>query len=368
MRIVLTGGGTGGHLMPLIAVARKIKEKRPDAEFIFIGPRGKLEKDIIGKEGIPIRNVSVGKMRRYFSFHNFVDCFKVPIGVIQCLWLMLYYMPDAVFSKGGHASFPAVIVAWLYRIPIFIHESDARPGVSNSMLAKFADRVAISYSEAEKYFTAAQTVLTGTPLREDINKGNADEARRKFELVDSKKIVFVWGGSQGARSINNKILRILPELMHKYQVIHQTGEKNFEEVKHRAGELGFKAGREGYIELPFIGEDLKDILAAADLVISRAGSTSISEIAANRKPSILIPLETAANGHQRMNAYALAKVGAAIVMEDENLGEHLLLKNIDDVMENQELREKLSRNIAVFYHPDAAERIADGVLGMIEEN
>jgi len=367
MRIVLTGGASGGHLTPLVVVARKIKEKRPDVEFIFIGPGGKMEQEIIGKEGIPMRNIMVGKMRRYFSFHNFVDSVKVPLGVIQCLALLLYYMPDAVFSKGGHASFPVVVVAWLYRIPIFTHESDARPGVANSMLGKLCNRIAISYAEAEKYFLSSKTVLTGTPVRDDINRGSAASAREKYNLLESKKTILVLGGSQGARSINNKILNILPELMSKYQVIHQTGQNNFEEVKHKAGELGFKAGHEGYWALPFIGDDLKDIFAVSDLVISRAGSTFISEIAANGKPSILIPLGTSANGHQSMNAFALARVGACIVLEEDNLGEHLLLKNIDDIMNDQELRDKLSTNIVSFYHPDAAEKIAEGILGMIED-
>lgn len=367
MLIALTGGASGGHLTPLVVIAKKMKEKRPDAKFVFIGPGGKLEEEIIGREGIPMRGILVGKLRRYFSFQNLIDCLKIPVGFVQSLFHLYVCMPDAVFSKGGHASFPVVVAAWLYRIPIFIHESDARPGVANSMLCKFADRVAISYPESEKYFFSSKTVLTGTPVREDINRGNAAAAREKYRLLESKKTILVLGGSQGARNINNKVLNILPDLMHRYQVIHQTGSSNFEEVEHKAGELGFKAGRDGYVPLPFIGDDLKDIFAATDLVISRAGSTSISEIAANAKPAIIIPLETSANGHQRMNAYSLAGVGACIVLEEDNLGENLLLKNISDVMENDEIREKISRNIVSFYHPDAADKIVGGILGMIEE-
>lgn len=366
MKIILTGGGTGGHIIPLIAVARKIKEKNPDTQFIFIGPKGKLEEEIIGRESIPMRNISVGKFRRYFSFQNFIDCFKIPIGIIQAMAVLLAEMPDAIFSKGGYASLPVVIVGWMYRIPILIHESDAVPGMANSMLSKFAERVAVSYPEAEKEFPAAQVVLTGNPLREDINQGSASNARQEFSLTESKKVIFVWGGSQGARSINNKILDILPELLLKYQVIHQTGESNFEEVRHRAGEMGIKLGREGYFAIPFIGENLKDILAVSDLVISRAGSTSIAEIAANGKPAIIIPLESSASNHQRMNAYALAKIGGCIVLEENNLGKNLFMSRIDEIMNNDELRKKLSEDIKIFYHPDAAEKIAEGVLGMIK--
>lgn len=368
MRIVLTGGGTGGHLFPLIAVAQKIREKRPGVEFVFMGPAGKMEKNIIGKTGVRMKKILSGKRRRYFSPLNFLDFFKVPVGIIQSLWHLLVLMPDAVFSKGGYASFPVVMAAWVYHIPIFIHESDANPGEANSVLGKFARRVAVSYPEAEKYFPSDQVVLTGNPLLDDITQGDAQKIRTAFNLHESKKVIFVVGGSQGARAINNKILNILPELLRKYEVIHQTGENNFEEVRHKAGELGVKPGHEGYFPMPFYGEEfeLKDILAATDLVISRAGGNTLTEIAACKKPAIIIPLSTAANDHQRMNAYAIARHGGCVVLEENNLGEHLLLKKIEEVMENEEIRNELSSSIGKFYHPDAAEKIAEGVLGMIE--
>jgi UDP-N-acetylglucosamine--N-acetylmuramyl-(pentapeptide) pyrophosphoryl-undecaprenol N-acetylglucosamine transferase len=366
MRIVLTGGGTGGHLIPLVAVAKKIKEKNPDAEFLFIGPKGDLEKSIMESAGIPVKNILAGKMRRYFALANFLDFFKIPIGVFQSLWFLLWYMPDAIFSKGGYASVPAVLAGWAYRIPILVHESDANPGLANSMLAKFSKRVAVSYPSAEYYFPKDQSVLTGNPLRSDIAGGNAESARDKFNFVASKKVIFVIGGSSGARSLNNKILGILPELLREYQVVHQTGIKNYEEVSKKAGELGIKAGHGGYFPIAFIGEEIKDIFALSDLVISRAGANSISEIAANAKPSILIPLETAANGHQRMNAYAIAKNGGCVVLEENNLGPHILFGKIREIMNDEEFRKKLSDNIKSFYHPDAAEKIADGILGMIK--
>ena len=366
MKIVLTSGDSGGHIIPLIAVARKIKEKALDTEFMFIGPNGKLEKRLMEAEGIATKSVMTGKLRRYFSLKNFVDVFRIPMGIIQALWHLLWFMPDAIFSKGGCASLPVVIAGWVYRIPVLIHESDAKPGMANSLLAKFSTRVAVSYPSAESYFPAEQVVITGSPLRDDINQGDKDNAIKMFSLTESKKTIFVWGGSQGAKPINDKILEVLPELLRKYQVIHQAGENNFEEVVKRAGELGIKNGREGYHALPFIGEELKDILAVTDLVISRAGSSSISEIAANGKPAIIIPLENSGNDHQRMNAYSIAKIGGCIVLEEGNLGEHMLLGKIDEIMNNEELRNKLTENIKAFYHPDAASRIAEGIIGMIK--
>lgn len=366
MRIVLTGGGSGGHLMPLVTVAEKIKEKHPDAEFLFMGPKGKLEDLIIGGAGIPARQILSGKMRRYFSFWNFLDMLKIPLGFFQSLWVLLEYMPDAIFSKGGYACLPVVLAGWLYRIPILIHESDSVIGLANSMLGKFATRVAVSYPEAEKEFPDSQVVLTGNPIRSDITLGDRIRARQAFSLSESKKVIFVCGGSQGAKSLNDKIVTILPELLKKYQVIHQTGESNFEDVVRKAGELGIKAGREGYHPIAFIGEELKDIYAATDLVITRASANFLSEIAANGKPAIAIPLESSANGHQKMNAYSIARMGGCVVLEENNLGEHMLLEKIDEIMNDEALKKSLSENIRQFYHADAAYKIAEGVVGMIK--
>jgi UDP-N-acetylglucosamine--N-acetylmuramyl-(pentapeptide) pyrophosphoryl-undecaprenol N-acetylglucosamine transferase len=366
MKIVLAGGGSGGHLVPLIAVARKIKEKSPEATFLYVGPKGKMEKEIMDGEGIPSKNILVGKLRRYFSFQNFIDMCKIPLGILQSMWILFVEMPDAIFSKGGFASLPVVLVAWAYRIPVMIHESDAVPGLANSILGKFVSKVAVSYPSAEEEFLPSEVVLTGNPMREDINKGDANNARKIFSLKEEKKTILVIGGSQGARVINNRILSVLPELMEKYQIIHQTGEANFLEVQHRAGELGYKIGREGYNAMPYIGAEMKDVYAVSDLIISRAGANSISEIAANQKPSILIPLEGSANDHQRMNAYSLAKVGACIVLDENNLGKHIFLSRIEEIMNDEHLRQKLSRNIQSFYHSDAADRIASGLIEMIK--
>jgi len=363
LRIVLTGGGTGGHLLPLLTVVKKIKAKNPEAEFLFLGPDGKMEIELMLKEGIPFKKITCGKMRRYFSWLNFSDFFKIPVGILQSLWRLLVYLPDVIFSKGGYASLPVVLAGWIYRIPIMIHESDSVPGVTNNLLGKFSRSVAVSYPQAESYFPPTQVVLTGNPLPEDINQGDAQKAREKFSLSEFKKTIFVLGGSQGSQIINEKILEVLPELIPKYQIIHQTGEAHLANVKKRAGELGIKIGHDGYYPIAnYVREDLKDILKAADLVISRSGANSLSEIAANEKPAIFIPLLDSANNHQKMNAYSLAKVGACVVLEENNLGKNIFLKNINELMENQELRQKLSQAIRPFYHPDAAARIADEIL------
>jgi len=367
MRIVLTGGGSGGHLFPLVAVSRKLKQKLgADAELLYIGSGDSMERDVMAKEGIAVKNVQSGKFRRYLSLLNFIDIFKFPIGIIQSLWILLTFMPDAVFSKGGYACVPVVIAAWMYRIPVLIHESDAVAGLANKISAKFAKRIAVSYPSAKKYFPEKKTAIIGNPVREGVVGGDAAAGRTQFELTQSKPIILVMGGSQGAQIINESIVRILPELLRRVQVIHQTGTNNYEKVVHMAAEYGIKAGREGYKAIPFMDDEtLKNAFAACDMVISRAGANSISEIAANGKPAILIPLATAANDHQRMNAYDISKIGGALILEESNLGQHILLQKIEKILDDKNLADSMSESIKTFYHPNADEVIANGVLEMV---
>lgn len=369
MRIVLTGGGSGGHITPLIAVARKLREKLgSDLELLYIGSGAQMEKDFMNQEGIPAKYVLSGKMRRYFSFQNFVDIFKLPIGFIQALWILLVFMPDAVFSKGGSISVPVVIAAWLYRIPILIHESDAAPGTSNQVLDKFATDVVLTYAHAQNYFETSKTAIWGIPVREDLLGGNVVEARKMFNFSESKPTILVLGGSQGAQIINESIIKIFPQLLSHTQLIHQTGEKDFENAIRLAGEYGVKAGHDGYFAVASMNSSMmRNALALADLVISRAGATSISEIAANKKASILVPLEKSANDHQRMNAYEIAKIGGAVVLEETNLGRHIFLEKIDQLLKDDEMRSAMAEKIQVFYHPNAAENIAAGIIKLANE-
>lgn len=367
MRIVLTGGGTGGHIFPLIAVSRKLKEKlKIEAELMYIGSGARMEQDVMQNEGIPTVHVQSGKIRRYFSFQNFLDFFKLPIGIIQCLWILLKFMPDAVFSKGGYAAVPVVVAAWIYRIPVLIHESDSIPGLANRLSAKFSRRVAVGYQSAMEFFSAKKTALTGNPVREEIIGGDHSAARSSFGLSESKPTIFIVGGSQGAMGINEHVISILPEILKRAQVIHQTGSENYERVIRLAAEQGIKAGREGYLAFPFLdAASLKNAYAVADLVISRAGAGSISEIAANKKPSILIPLEGAANDHQRMNAHDIAQAEGAVVLEENNLVKHLFLQRIEKILDDKDYARSLSQKISAFYNPEASSLIANGILEMI---
>lgn len=368
MRILLTGAGTGGHIYPLIAVAKELREQVPRIDLMYIGTHmqmGHLADEVMKQEGIPIKYISAGKLRRYFSVHYFLDFFRVPFAIVQSLWHLLFFMPDAVFSKGGYASVPVVIAAWIYRIPVMTHESDAVPGWANRINGKFSYYIALSFPEATRYFEEGKAILTGSPIREELHLGNAQSARQRWGLSEEWPTLLVMGGSQGAEKINDAIVRILPKLTRRMQVIHMTGEKNFEHVRVEAARQGFKTNDPRYVALPFLSqEEMADAYAVADLAVSRAGANSIAELGANGVPSILVPIEAAANNHQCLNAYSVAKHGGGVVMEESNLGKNLLLDKIEDVLSNEVLRTEFSSGIKIFYHEDAIKKIVAGIFHM----
>jgi len=365
MRIVLTSGGTGGHIFPIVAVVKKLKEIVPEGEgleFLFLGPGGDIEREAMEKELIPGKYISSGKLRRYFSLHYISDLFKIPLGIFQSLWQLLLFMPDVVFSKGGYAGVPVVVAAWIYRIPVIIHESDITPGLANQFAARLAKTIAVSFSSAANFFNPGKVAITGNPIRDELSAGSKDEAKKLFGLSGGRKVILVLGGSQGARAINEAIVRILPDLLKKYEVIHQTGKGEYESVVREAGKAGIKAGHGGYRPVPFLREEMAHAYAAADLVVSRAGANALTEIAANAKPAIVIPLKTSANNHQELNAYAFSEAGAAVVLNQDNLGENIFLEKIEEVMADGGLQFELGERVKKFYDPDAAKKIAGEII------
>jgi len=366
MRILLTGGGTGGHLFPLLAVAQAIKKQSKEPiEFLYLGPCNKFSEEILKNNGIKTSHVLTGKWRRYFSLKNIVDAFRIPLGIIQSLIKVLFFMPDVVFSKGGYGSVPAVVASRTYWIPILIHESDAVPGKANRFMEHLADVIAISYEMTAEYTNPTKTIFTGNPIREDILGGDIIKAKESLGIKSSKPVLLVLGGSQGAKIINEVLIKILPRLLVTYEVIHQCGEKNYDDTKDLAGIAGIKPGRDGYHLYPFLRDgngEVKNALTAADLVLSRAGATAISEIAAYSKPSILVPIKGSANDHQLHNAFDVAKKGGAMALKEENLTPELLLGKIDILMNDAPLRKVMGEKANAFYHADAAQKIAEAVL------
>lgn len=366
-RIVLTGGLSGGHTFPLIAVAREIRTlTEGEVDFLFIGSHGPFESEAMKAEGIRAKYILTAKWRRYFSWLNFLDLFKFPLACIQALWYLLWFMPDAIFSKGGAASVPIALAAWVYRIPVLLHDSDAVAGRANRFVARFARRIAIAYEHARQFFPPEKVMLTGNPVRTEILSGNPSFATTLFGFDISKPIILVMGGSLGARALNRLILKMLPELLENgVQVLHLVGKENTDEVIQLAKEGGVTAETTTYRPVAFLdAEQMGVAYAAATIVISRAGAGSITELAATKKASILVPLPTAANDEQRLNAYEVASSGGALVIEEANVGEHIFTAQILELLNDESRRARMSEVINRFYHPEAARLIAQGVVSM----
>lgn len=367
MRIVFTGGGTGGHLYPIIAVARQIKqiaeeERILDIQLFYFGPE-RLPSGLAQNEDITAVHVMAGKIRRYFSFLNFIDVFKVALGVLQALWKMFVVMPDVVMAKGGYGSFPTLLAARIYRIPVMVHESDAVAGRVNQWAGKWVKRIAISFAGAAKYFPEERTALTGIPIRRQVLGGNPEEAKESLGVFSSRPVIFIMGGSQGSRIINQTVAQILKELVGQYEIIHQVGENNFEDMRLETASILESGGETYYHLVSFMNEEkMRSAYFLADLIVSRAGATSIFEIASRGKPAIVIPLKNAAQDHQRQNAYEYARRGAAVVIEEDNLTPSVLLHEIQTLIADSERLKRMGQAAQAFSRPDAAEVIAREIL------
>ena len=372
-RVLLLGGGSGGHVFPLIAVADSLKEKAGQIgvplELMVMG-EGEFLKNACAERGLVFKPIMAAKVRRYFSVLNFLDIFKIPVGLFQSLWHIFMFMPDVVFSKGGYASLPGAFVSKLYFIPIYIHESDSVPGLANKVIGGMAREVFITVKSTEKYFKAGKAFVAGNPVRKDILLADRAQSAQLLGLDQSKKTVFVMGGSQGAQKVNDIILNSLVMMVSKFQVIHQCGQGQYNAVKAEVDRLtkegqGNYAGNitNNYKLFPFLNsQQYAAALAASDVVVSRAGSGSISEIALAGKPAILIPLSTnASRGEQLSNALEFAKFGAAYI-EEENLTPNILINQIESVLEPANYQ-SISEKIKTFASPDAADKIAATLLG-----
>lgn len=369
MRIVLLGGGSGGHFYPLIAVARALRaiaeeERIVSLQLVMMG-EAPYDPQALQEEDIQFEHISAGKIRRYFSLKNFSDVLKTLKGIFQALTKFTLHPPDIIFSKGGYDSFPALFAARLYRIPVIIHESDAVPGKVNAWASKFAARIAVAFPEAAHHFPAEKVALVGNPIRSSILGGSQEEALDIFDLESGIPTIFVQGGSQGAQKINDTLLTALPELVEEMQIIHQTGALNIESVKAEAEVIlpETNAHRKRYHAYGFLDPgQLRNASYIADVIVTRAGAGSIFECAAWGRPSILIPLASSAQDHQRENAYNYARTGAAEVVEEANLTPHLLKAEILKVIKDQKRKEDMKQAANTFARIDAARKIANELL------
>jgi len=365
MKILFTGGGTAGHVFPIIAVTRELRKMGVDAEFFFIGPKDEYISIFLSQEDIKARWVLAGKIRRYFGWksllQNIFDIFfKLPIGFIQSLFHVFLIGPDLVFSKGGYGSVSPIIAAQLLQVPIFLHESDIAPGLANRFTSKLVPKIFVAFPIAQtEYFPAKKMISIGNPMRKELLNGDSAKAKKLFRLVGGKPLLLILGGSQGANKINDTMLAILPEILADFEIIHQVGEKNIKQIKAETKVITSKGLAKFYHQIGLLREiELRDAFSACDLVISRAGAGSIFEIAAVGKPSILIPLSLSAQNHQVKNAYAYANKGAALVLEETNLTPRFFLEKVKRLFAHPEELEKMSQKAREFSKPDSAKVVA----------
>ncbi|MCQ4725316.1 undecaprenyldiphospho-muramoylpentapeptide beta-N-acetylglucosaminyltransferase [Anaerotignum faecicola] len=316
--IVLTGGGTAGHVTPNIALIPELLKDGWDIK--YIGTKSGIEKELISKEGIEYFSVSSGKLRRYVSKENITDIFKVTKGVAEARAIIKKIKPDIVFSKGGFVAVPVVLGAKLNNIPVIIHESDITPGLANKIAMPFAKKVCTTFPETVKYIKGGKGVNTGTPIREGLFKGDRQKGLEICGFNNSKPVVMMMGGSLGAVKINNCLRGCLDEILKNFQLVHICGKGNLDKTKMQLA---------GYKQFEYVSGELPHIFAAADIVVSRAGSNSISEFLALKKPALLIPLSASASrGDQILNAKSFEKQGFAVVLEEEKMSEKSLAEGI----------------------------------------
>ncbi|MBE5920829.1 MAG: undecaprenyldiphospho-muramoylpentapeptide beta-N-acetylglucosaminyltransferase [Pseudobutyrivibrio ruminis] len=332
-KIIMTGGGTAGHVTPNLALVPLLKEK--GYEIFYIGSYTGIEKKLVEDAGITYYGISSGKLRRYHDWKNFTDPFRVIKGFSEANQLMKHIKPDVVFSKGGFVSVPVVMAAARQHIPAIIHESDMTPGLANKLAIPFASKVCCNFPETMQYLPDGKAVHTGSPIRKELFSGNKEAGLEFTGFNTDKPVILIMGGSIGSRFINNAVWASLDTLLEKFQIVHLVGKGNIN------NDL---VGRAGYKQYEFISEQLNDIFAMTDLMISRAGANSISEILALKIPNILIPLSAAASrGDQILNAASYEKQGFSTVLQEEELTGELLVNSVEDVYARRdEIKEKMA--------------------------
>lgn len=335
LKIIMTGGGSAGHVTPNLALIPGLKRLGYEVE--YIGTENGIERKIVCDENIKYNIISSGKLRRYFDVKNFSDPFKVLKGVFEALKIIRKEKPNIVFSKGGFVSVPVVIGAYLNRVPVIIHESDITPGLANKISIPFATKVCVTFPESLNHIKGNKAVLTGTPIREELFKGSKIKGKLICGFEEEKPVLMIIGGSLGSKIINDTVRDMLHRLLKKYNIIHICGKGNIDN--------NFLESK-GYKQFEYVKEELTHLMAAADIFISRAGANVIFELLALKKPSVLIPLSAkASRGDQILNAESFRKSGFSEVIQEEELNQNVLFDKLNYVFENKNLfMEKINKS------------------------
>ncbi len=362
MRFIVSGGGTGGHIYPALAVARGLKHRYAGCEVLYVGTAGGMEADIVPREGIPFASICASGLKRKLSPANLLSCGRALLGVGQALCILRRFKPAAVVGTGGYASAPVVMAAVISGVPTLIHEQNALPGIANRLLARFVDRVCVTFAGSRAYFGNKKKVrVTGLPVRPEILRAERGRGLSSLGIEPGRFILLSFGGSRGARSINRAMAKVIKNFAgdpHLF-IVHSTGNTGYEEFAVFLREEGIELGEIGNVKvMPYI-YNMHDALAAADLVVSRAGAATIAELTVLGVPAILVPYPYAAENHQEYNARALEREGAAQVILDHRLSGELLSKKIKKLVEDKIMLAKMAQSCRKLGKPRALEDILD---------
>jgi len=364
MRVIIAGGGTGGHLFPGLAIAEEFKRRDEKAEVIFVGTEHGIEARIIPREGYPIKFLRAEGLVGMSLLKKVRAVWKMFFSMLDSYRIIQAVRPDVVIGVGGYASVGPVLMAFFKSIPTMILEQNSVPGLANKVLGRFAGAIGVTYQESISFFPRAKTFLTGNPIRERILKGSKEAAYNIFSLEKDKFTIFIFGGSSGAKSINRAVIDAfnhMPDLKDNVQFLHQTGERDYEYMRESYRKWGFRG-----TVAPFIYQ-MAEAYAVADMVISRAGATTLAELTAIGKPAILVPYPYAAGRHQEFNASKLLEMKAARMIPDHEMRGEILAENIRELYSNKALRLEMEKYSRAVGRPDAAQRIIAIAMSLVRQ-
>lgn len=365
MRVVLTGGGTGGHIYPALAVAEEILRHEPQAKFLYIGTSKGLESKLVPKQGLPFEEIDISGIQRKLTLENVRTAWKFIRSVSRSKEILRKWKPDVVIGTGGYVCGPVVFAASRLGIPTVIHEQNVVPGLTNVFLSRFVDRIAVSFEDSLAHFPKQKTVYTGNPRATQVQHGNPEAGRKLVGVAQDKPIVLVVGGSRGARAINEATLQLVPYMKkhQEYHFVYVTGDVHYEKIASQIAEQGSLSAN--VTLLPFVHQ-MPDLLAATHLIVNRAGASFLAEITSLGIPAVLIPSPYVTNNHQEKNARGLERVGAAVVLLEKDLNGETLQQALEPILTNQELRERMRQESLRMGKKDAASAIYRVVEDLIK--
>jgi UDP-N-acetylglucosamine--N-acetylmuramyl-(pentapeptide) pyrophosphoryl-undecaprenol N-acetylglucosamine transferase len=370
-RIVVTGGGTGGHTGPALAVIDQIRRQdEHKIDILYIGSKSGIEKQRAADLSIPFQSILTGKLRRYFSWQNALDIIRVLIGICQAFILLIRIRPILIFSTGGFVSVPVVIAGWILRRKIIIHEQTNAVGLANVIAGKFADKIALTHRDSIRYFPKDKCVLTGIPIRAELYRGNKQKALNLYGFSDQLPFVFITGGAQGSHLINRIVKEVLSDLLNHCQILHQCGTGTSstpsDEADLQAAKSKLPANlQKRYQIVQFIGQELPDVFAACDLIIGRSGAGTVNEAIALQNPAIFIPLKIATKDEQYLNAKVMMEAGAAMIIKEDDLNGHSLLQAVTAIFGPENQIETMKHNVKKLASPDAGNKIVELIFSYI---